>query len=103
MRHVFLYFQTMFNYHQLKKANYLTPGKMVGFLPRAMLKGPKRSFVVVLLFVVVGVVETWVKNAANWTKNVHVQNLLQMEQKRLQKEQKLFANENFVQSDMTVA
>ena len=43
-----------------------------------MLKGPKRSFVVVVL--VLGV-ETWVKNALNGTKNVRKQNLLQIEQK----------------------
>ena len=36
------------------------------FLPRATLKGPKRSFVVVVVLVVLGV-ETWVKNG---TKNV---------------------------------
>ena len=53
-----------------------------------MLKGPKRSFVVV-----VGVVETLIKDAQNGTKNVREQNLLQIEQK-------IFANENIVQSDM---
>ena len=55
-----------------------------------MLKGPKRSFVVVVVVIVIGVVETCVKNAPNGTKYVRVQNLLQIEQK----EQKMFANEN---------
>ena len=48
------------------------------FWPRAMLKGPKRSFVVVVL-VLLGV-ETWAKNAPNGTKKI--------------RELKMFANEN---------
>ena len=49
------------------------------FWPRAALKGPKRSFVVVLvvLVVVLGVVETWVKNVTKVTKNVCKQKMLQ--------------------------
>ena len=43
-----------------------------------MLKGPKKSFVVVVL--VLGV-KKLVKNALNGTKNVRKQNLLQIEQK----------------------
>ena len=38
-----------------------------------MLKGPKRSFVVVvLLLVVVGSVESWAKNVPNGTRNVPI-------------------------------
>ena len=48
----------------------------MAFWQLAMLKGPKRSFVVVL---VLGMVETWVKNAPNGTKNARVQNLIQIE------------------------
>ena len=80
---------------------------MFYYWPRAMLKGPKRRFVVV---VVLGVVETWVKNVPNGPKNVpygtkivRVQIFLQIEQKTLQKEQKMFANENSVQSDEFIA
>ena len=40
------------------------------YWPWALLKGPKRNFVVALL---VGV-ETWVKNGKNGTKNVREQN-----------------------------
>ena len=41
------------------------------FWPRATLKGPKRSFVVVVLVVVLVLgVETWAKNVTNVTKNV---------------------------------
>ena len=40
------------------------------------------------------------KNFLYGTKNVRVQNLLQIEQKTLQKEQNMFANENLVQSDI---
>ena len=53
------------------------------FWPRAMLKGPKRSFVVVDLGM-----ETWVENALKGTKNAREQNLLQIKQKMLQEEQK---------------
>ena len=40
--------------------------------PRAMLKGPKRSFVVVLIvvFVLVGSGESWAKNVPNGTKKI---------------------------------
>ena len=40
------------------------------FLPRAMLKGPKRSFVVLVLVVVVLGVESSSKNVPNGTKIV---------------------------------
>ena len=36
------------------------------FWPRATLKGPKRSFVVVVLVVLVVGVETWAKNVRQW-------------------------------------
>ena len=38
------------------------------FWPRATLKGPKRSFVVVILDVLLLGVKTWLKNVPNWTK-----------------------------------
>ena len=58
---------------------------IISFLPWALLKGPKSSFVVVfvlavLVVVLVGV-ETWVKNGTNGTKNVREQNLFLIEQK----------------------
>ena len=56
-----------------------------------MLKGPKRSFVVVVLVLVLGV-ESSSKNVTNVTKKFREQNLLQSEQKMLQIEQKKFAN-----------
>ena len=45
------------------------------FLPRAMIKGPKSSFVVVVVIVLhlVGSVESWAKNVLNGTKNVRKQ------------------------------
>ena len=54
-----------------------------------MLKGPKRSFVVVVF--VLGV-KSWAKNVTKVTKNVCEQKVLQSEQKMLQSEQKMFAN-----------
>ena len=56
------------------------------FWPRATLKGPKRSFVVLL--VIVGV-EKWLKDDTNETKNVNEQNLFPIEQK-------IFANNMFL-------
>ena len=56
-----------------------------------MLKGPKRSFVVVVLLLVG--VESSSKNVTKVTKNVREQNLLQSEQNFLQREQKKFANQ----------
>ena len=41
---------------------------LLNFWPRALLKGPKRSFVVVVVFFFL--LETWVKNGKNGTKNV---------------------------------
>ena len=52
-----------------------------------MLKGPKRSFTVVL---VLGV-ESSSKNVAKGTKNFREQNLFQLEQNMFQKEQRMFA------------
>ena len=56
--------------------------------PRALLKGPKRSFVVLVLLLVVVGVETWIRNGTNvtkqflmGTKNVREQNLFLIEQK----------------------
>ena len=49
----------------------------LSFWPRATLKGPKRSFdVVVLILVLVGVGETWTKNIPYRTKNVRNWNAL---------------------------
>ena len=57
-----------------------------------MLKGPKQSFVVVAVLLVLGV-KSSSKNVTKVTKNVREQNLLQSEQNFLQREQKKFANQ----------
>ena len=58
------------------------------FWPRAMLKGPKRSFVAVFLVLDV---ESCFRNVTMVTKNVCEQNLFLMKQKMLLNEPKMFA------------
>ena len=58
-----------------------------------MLKGPKRSVVVAVVVVVLGV-EIWLKNVPNETNNIRKQKLIQSKQELLQNEQKMFANGN---------
>ena len=67
----------------------LTTIFQLSFWPRALLKGPKRSFVVLVL--VLGV-ESSSKNVTNGTNSVCKQNVLHNEQKMFQREQKMFAN-----------
>ena len=68
--------------------------RKIDFWPRGLLKDPKRSFVVVVLLVVVGM-DTLVKNGTKTEqKNVREQNLLQIEQKmgtKSVREQKILA------------
>ena len=66
-----------------------------------MLKGPKRSFVVlcvvvvalILVLVLLGM-ESSSKNVTKVTKNVRKQNLLQSDKKMLHSEQNVFVNKN---------
>ena len=60
-----------------------------------MLKGPKRSFVVVSVVVLLGGVESWAKKfrekiVPKRTKNVREQNMFQLEQNVFQLEQKCY-------------
>ena len=75
-RNSFMYLLRIYPLHQLDKkvlqnqlSSKASSDKMHHFWPRATLKGPKRSFVVVLLVVLLGV-ETCLKNVPNWTKIV---------------------------------
>ena len=65
--------------------------RITHFWPRAILKGPERSFVVVVVVLLLGV-ESSSKKVINITKNVREPNLLQSEQEMLQRVQKMFAN-----------
>ena len=66
--------------------------KTICFWQRDLLKGPKRSFVAVVLLVLVVVgMETWVKNGTNGTKNVSKETKNVREQKSFLIEQKIFA------------
>ena len=76
--------------------------KRHSFLPRAMLTGPKRSFVVVVL----GGVESWAKNVPNGIKNVPngIKNVpngtkIGREQKMLYMEQKMVVNKKMLQME----
>ena len=68
-----------------------------------MLKGPERSFVVLALVALVLGAKSKAKNVSNGTKNVREQNLFQIEQRLLLKEQKMFVNENRVKSENITA
>ena len=63
------------------------------FIPRSLLKGPKRSFVVVVVVFLLLGVKKWVKNGKKRTKNVYQQNVFQIKQKMFTREQKIFAME----------
>ena len=68
--------------------------------PRTLLKGPKRSFVVV--FLVVGV-ETWAKNVPSGTKNVRVQIWYKLNKKWCKRNKKCSRMKKGVQSNIIIA
>ena len=70
------------------------------FLPRAMIKGPKSSFVVVIVLHLVGSVESWAKNVLNGTKNVRKQICSKSKNKCYERNKKCSQWKSWFQNDL---